>query len=332
VLRAVETSGVGVLTLVERELPPVTGSEVRLEVIYCGVCGSDLQMSNDPTYPQGRVLGHEFTGVVSEVGPNVSKWSLGDRVAVLPNISCGGECFHCQEGNENFCTEGGHLGWVAGVQGQGGLADSVVVPETCLFRVPDGVSDKGAAITEPTAVALHAVKRVISEVNEPIVVFGAGPVGLLAASILRHRGFTDISVIETNPARRAVAEKIGFTTTANEVAPENRPPTVIDATGAAAAIEAAIQIIRNRGNLILVGLPNNKVEIDLSYAILHGIDFLAAAGYTRQDFSDALAILDAGAIPVDDIVTDVVKLDSAQSTFQQLLSAETNQIKVLLEP
>lgn len=327
-MRVVETSGVGVLSVVDREPPAVNESEVRIEIRFCGICGSDLQMSNDPEYPDGRVLGHEFTGVINEIGSGVTNWSVGDRVAVLPNVSCGGDCLHCLAGYENFCIEGGHLGWVAGVQGQGGLADSVIVPETCLFAVPEAVSDKAAAITEPTAVALHAVKRVTSHKTEPIVVFGAGPVGLLAASVLRARGYERVAVLERNPKRRAVAEKLGFSTSA----PAEHPPTVIDATGAPAAIESAIQLVRNRGDIILVGLPNKKVEIDLSYSILHGIDFLGAAGYNRSDFADALDALASGAIPVDEIVTDIVSLDQAQEIFQDLLSPETSQIKVLLRP
>lgn len=331
-MRAVETSGIGVLNVVDRETPPVEEAEVRIDITYCGVCGSDLQMSNDPEYPNERVLGHEFTGTISEIGSTVTNWSIGDRVAVLPNVSCGGGCRHCREGQENFCVEGGHLGWVAGVQGQGGLADSVVVPESCLFRVPDSVSDKAAAITEPTAVALHAVNRVTSAIDEPIVVFGAGPVGLLVASILRYRGYRDVAVLERNSARRSVAEKIGFKTSTPEAAPIEKPPTVIDATGAPAAIEAAIQTVRNRGTIILVGLPSSRVEVDFSHAILHGIDFLGAAGYNRSDFAGALDILSSDAIPLDDMVTDVVSLEEAQATFKELLSPGTAQIKVLLHP
>jgi (R,R)-butanediol dehydrogenase / meso-butanediol dehydrogenase / diacetyl reductase len=357
VIRAAEIAEDRSIQVVERPRPQMGPHEVRVDITYCGICGSDLHMREDPNFPSGSVLGHEFAGRISEVGAEVTDWEVGDRVAVLIYQSCG-TCRYCTEGHENFCVDGGHGGWVIGVQGQGGLAESVIASESALFAVPDEVSDQAAALTEPVAVALRAANQVTAEPSDPVVVLGAGPVGLLIASILKHRGYRDLVVVERNPVRRATAESIGLRSaeaaaggksaagapmhealSASVQLPEeltgklsDRPAVVVDATGSSTAIQWATTIVRNRGRVVLVGLPVRGIEVDFAHVILHEIELVGTSSYNRSDFAGALELLAAGAIPAEAIVTDIAPLGDADSKFRELVEATTSQIKILLHP
>lgn len=336
-MRVVEIANDRSLVVTNRPVPPLGPGEVRVDVAYCGICGSDLQMCADPDFPAGRVLGHEFAGRISEIGDGVDGWAVGDRVAVLIYRFCG-TCRYCAGGDEHFCVSGGHLGWVLGVQGQGGYAESVVAPASSLFAVPDGVTDMQAALTEPVAVALRAANFVECPPNEPVAVFGAGPVGLLIALILRYKGFTDVTVLERNPARRAAAERVGFRTAVVETDDDQarlastEPAVVVDATGAASAIKTAIQVVRDRGRIVLVGLPAADVPVDVNRVILHEINLVGSAGYNRADFAAALDLLATGAIPTDALITNVADLSVADEKFKELLNPFTRQVKILLQP
>lgn len=334
-MRVIEIAPDRSLVPVDRPAPRLAPGEVRIEVAYCGICGSDLHMRTDPGIPAGTVLGHEFAGRISEIGDGVQGWSVGDRVAVLPHVSCG-ECRYCRAGQENFCVSGGHLGWVIGVQGQGGLAESVVAPASCLFAVPEGVTDAQAALAEPVAVAARAAGQVTCAPDEPVTVVGAGPIGLLISLILRHKGFADVTIMERSSGRRAIAESLGLRATApadDAASPAGeRPAVVVDASGSPAAIAMGVRLLRNRGKIVLVGLPGDEVPMDVAYLVLHEITVAGAAGYNRADFAHALELLAKGAIPTDRIITEIADLSAAGVKFQELADPGTRQIKVLLHP
>jgi threonine dehydrogenase-like Zn-dependent dehydrogenase len=177
---------------------------VLLDVRYCGICGSDLHMLGMPAemIPAGHVLGHEFTGVVADLGPGVDGWDAGERVTVLPMVSCG-ECYACRTGHLNLCEKGINHG--PGIGRQGAYAESVVVPAGMLRRLPAAVSDADGALVEPLAVAIRAIRLSGATPQEPVCVLGAGPIGVLTVAGLRARGFGQVAVVEPTAGRRAAA-------------------------------------------------------------------------------------------------------------------------------
>ena len=147
---------------------PVPGpGEVLVDVRYCGICGSDLHLPDLPAefFPAGHVLGHEFTGVIAELGPAAGAWPVGERVAVFPMVACGA-CAPCRGGHPNLCDHGIDAG--PGIGRQGGYAESVAVPAGMLRRLPDSVSDADGALIEPLAVAIRAIGRTEVTPSEPV--------------------------------------------------------------------------------------------------------------------------------------------------------------------
>ncbi|WZH54485.1 MAG: alcohol dehydrogenase catalytic domain-containing protein [Nocardioides alkalitolerans] len=322
-----------VLAQAERAAPVLGPDEVAVDVVFCGVCGSDLHMLGDRGFPAGSVLGHELSGVVAAVGAGVAEPRIGDRVVVLPYESCG-SCRYCTEGRENLCVTGGHLGSVIGVQRPGGLASTVVVAAGSVVPLPPRASLEHGALAEPVAVACRAADRVLSGPDDPVVVVGTGPIGILVALVLAAGGRTAVRALEVNPARRARAAALGIdvvdpaegTTAAlrgQDVA------TFVDCTGAPEAVASQVAAVRRGGRVVLVGL-GASVEIDAEQTILREIEVVGSAGYARRDFHRAVELLASGALPADALITRVAPIADADNVFADLRDPATTHIKVLL--
>lgn len=332
-MREVTVGVGGALRLEERPVPEPGPDQVRVAVGYCGVCGTDFHLRE--TLPDGSVLGHEFSGTVAAVGERVDGWAVGDRVAVLIYGNCG-SCRYCRAGSENHCVAGGQRGDVHGVQLPGGFSQEVVVDPSRLFRLPGTVTLEQGALVEPLAVGVHAAAAVDADLDEPVVVLGAGPVGLFTAVSLRARGYQDVVVVERNPVRAELPARLGFATLRpDELGPaaETSPPgCVVECAAAPAAASAALHLLRPQGSLVMVGLPPGDVAFDVETLVLREIRVLGTSGYSRADFARALDLLAGGTVPTDEMVTAVVDLADAEDVFAQLADPGTAHVKVLLKP
>lgn len=333
-MKAVEITDERNLVLASRVTPHAVGTDVEVDVAFCGVCGSDLHMLHDPDFPAKSVLGHEFAGTVAAVGDGVTSVVPGDAVTVIPYEQCG-ECRYCVSGRENLCVTGGHHGSVLGVDRPGGLSGTVVVDERALVTLPEGVSLEAGALAEPVAVALRAVERLGDPVDGPVIVIGAGPIGVLVSLIARAKGHGDIELLERNPARREKAAAFGLRVTAvDDTDPEAQLATFdaaafVDCSGAAPAISGAIDAVRRGGRVVLVGL-GSPVKVDAAAAILDEVEVIGSAGYSRSDFAGAVDLLAEGTIPSDALITRIAPVADAQSVFAELADPATSHVKVLL--
>jgi (R,R)-butanediol dehydrogenase / meso-butanediol dehydrogenase / diacetyl reductase len=323
--------------VVDIERPAPALGEVLIDVACCGVCGSDLHMLSAGLVPAGHVLGHEFTGVVAAPGPGVTGWTAGDRVAVLPLVACG-RCYACRAGRPNLCEEQG-IDEGPGIGRPGGYAESVAVPAAMLRHLPDNVSDAHGALAEPLAVALHAIRLSAAEPGEPVCVLGAGPIGVLTVAGLVAGGYGRIAVVEPGPGRRAAVERQGVPALAPEDALARvpqllgaRPTTVIDSTGHPSAAPLALNLLAPAGRLTVVGLPDDPAALDLSMVAFKELTIRGSLVYDEQDFALALALLAAGSIPCDKIITAVAPLADAPAVIAGLRSPAGAQVKVLLAP
>ncbi|NLT07401.1 MAG: alcohol dehydrogenase catalytic domain-containing protein [Solirubrobacterales bacterium] len=335
-MRAVEIAAPGRLAPVERPLPEPTGTEVRVDVGYCGICGTDLHMRD--SLPQGAVLGHELAGTVAAVGPDVDGWSVGDRAAVLIYRNCG-ECRYCRAGEENHCLVSGQHSKVIGVDLQGGYAEAVVADQALLYPLPDDLPLEHAALAEPVSIGVRAARTVDVPFDDPVLVIGAGPIGLLAAYALRARGYQRLWIVERNPGRAAAAERLGFhTLPSDDLAGElqrrgiEAPGAIVECAAAPAAAKAAVGLLRRQGRLVLVGLPDGDVSFDAQTLVINEIQVRGAAGTSHQDFRTAIDLLASGAVPAADLITAVADLDDADTMFGELLDPATEHVKVLLRP
>jgi (R,R)-butanediol dehydrogenase / meso-butanediol dehydrogenase / diacetyl reductase len=319
--------------------PAPAAGEVLLDVSYCGVCGSDLHMLRAPDgCPPGHVLGHEFTGVIAELGPQAGGWAIGDRVVVDPLISCG-KCDPCRTGHPNLCEQEG-IDHGPGLGRQGAYAESVAVPAGMLRRLPGTVSDADGALIEPLAVAIRAIRISGATPDEPVCVLGAGPIGVLTVATLRARGFSRIAVVEPIPGRRAAVQRLGVAAVAPDEAMtsvpsllDDEPPAVaIDTTGDPTGSPLAIELLRPAGRLTIVGLPDDPAPIDLSTIAVKELVVRGSLCSDDGDFTEAIDYIAAGRIPCDQIVTTTASLDDADTFLKDLMSGATEQVKVLLRP
>lgn len=269
-------------------VPPVGPGQVRLAPKFCGICGSDLHEYLDgpiltPTpdrpHPISKeamplTMGHEFAGVVEEVGPGITSISPGDRVCVLP-LMYDGSCKPCTRGVVNCCDNRG----VVGVSGWGGgLAESVVLPESCIKKLPDNISLEVGALVEPLAVGWHAVDFSPFAPGDTALVLGAGPIGLAVMQALVGKGCQRIIVSEVSRKRSEFALEFGAHYAVNPVK-ENLAARVAeitgghmadigyDAAGVAVAVGQAFDSLKVRATLVNIAvwgrdlpIPMNKIS------------------------------------------------------------------------
>jgi L-iditol 2-dehydrogenase len=312
--------GPGGLQLQDVERPVPRHGEVVLKVLGTGICGTDLHiLEGTHPVPVPLVLGHEFVGEVVESGAGVEGWSIGDRVVCEPHFGACRACNLCRRGLSQHCKFKG----APGIAVNGALAAYVAVPAWLLHRVPAGMSDLAAAATEPTAVAVSAVERVGIEPGERVVVFGPGPVGLLAAMVARASGATSVTVVgrPSSSTRLELASALGLITwevhgqedavnALVEAHGGSGADVVIDATGSPSAISAGLRTLRRRGRFCAVGLSGTgSIDFPWDEAMFQAIDlhFSMSSSYTSWD--RALALIASGQVAAERLVAPFALAD-----------------------
>lgn len=276
-------------------------ADVVLEVLRAAICGTDsAEWDHGPILCRpGVVLGHEFVGRVVDRGEHVTELGVGDRVVSGAGISCGA-CRWCLSGRTNLCAEYRTLG----LQVDGGLADYVTSPAAICRPVPDGCDDDAAAITQPLAVALHALSRVGQAPDESVAVIGTGGIGsFIVAGAARRAAEGRVVAIDVDDARLVTATALGAGETANATGRDLAEllrelsngvgfDVVIEASGTAHAPAAAIAGTRRGGRCLLVGLHDAPRPIELTPMILREVDvFTTVAHVCDSDIPAALELL-----------------------------------------
>lgn len=284
--------------------PTCGASEVVVRVRACGICGTDHHILKGEFVQKFPVIpGHEFSGEVVEVGKDVQYFRVGDRVTVDPGIYCG-ECYFCQQELGNHC-----LNWNGfGTTRNGGFAEYAVIPASNCYHIPDNLSFQEAAFTEPLACVVHGLNRIRINPGDDILLFGAGPIGLLLLQALRHGGASKVVVVDKQESRLAMAQAMGAY--AIVVAGPNQHAEltayaphgysiVTDATGITAVVQQAFQYIRPHGRYFQFGVtpPDETVQIK-PYDIFRYDWNIVGSFATRYNFHPAIAWLESGAVHV----------------------------------
>ncbi|MDQ0456870.1 2,3-butanediol dehydrogenase [Rhizobium paknamense] len=330
---------------IERRVrPALEPGQVRLRVTCCGICGSDMhEYLNGPhAIPVGTphpisgvaapvVLGHEFTGEVLETKGDCGAVKIGQRVAVEPEYRCG-TCPACLRGDYNLCEKMGF----AGLMGHGGMAEEAVLPHYMLHTLPDAVTDRQAAVLEPAAVALHALRRSGLMAGQSVAVVGAGPIGLLLVQFAAVAGARRIVVSDVSEARLARARALGATETVNSMS--GHLPTqaqgvdmAYEAVGVQAALEDAIHSVRKGGKVILVGLFGAPARIDAFDLVNREVEIIPSCGY-RHVYPDLIGMIAGGVIDPSLIVTRQVSLADVVTDGFERLAVPNDDVKVLAVP
>ncbi|MCJ0980312.1 2,3-butanediol dehydrogenase [Rhodococcus sp. ARC_M12] len=321
--------------------------QVKVKVGFNGICGTDLHEYYAgpifiPTSPHpltGQemplVLGHEFSGTVTELGKGVTGIAVGDRVAIEPLYRCG-HCGPCRAGNYNICAQIGFHGLMS----DGGMAEYTVVPTDMIHALPDNVSLELGALVEPMSVAYHAATLGDPKPEDTAMVFGAGPIGIGLWFALRGKGLDNVYVVEPSPTRRASIEALGAKTldpTALDIPAYIADLTdgkgadaIYDAAGVQPAVEAALGCIGARKPLVSVAIYEKPLTTPLQKLVMNESRIQGSLCYTAADYEAVIDLMSQGHYDTTGWV-DKIALDGVIDDGFEALHAGTK-MKVLVDP
>lgn len=310
----------------ETEKPKIGQGENLIKVKACGVCGSDIpRVFYGKAYHYPLVVGHEFSGVIED---SYDKSKIGKKVCVFPIKPCF-NCGNCSEQNYANCKSYDYYG----SRCDGGMQDYVVCKDFNIIELPPEMSYCAAAMTEPCAVCLHAVKKANLNEHSVLRVYGAGTIGLLCCMWARAKGVQQVSVFDIDGEKLAFAEKLGFK--ANDY---QNPDVVIDASGAMSAVSGAIKEIKPFGTLVLLGNASGDMCFTQeTYGLILRKQITVKGSWnsdfkdTENDWKDAVKAISAGVINPELLITHVFQLKDACKAFDMIKSKREIFNKVMVE-
>jgi 2-desacetyl-2-hydroxyethyl bacteriochlorophyllide A dehydrogenase len=315
--------------------PRLAADEALVRVSIAGLCGTDYRIwTGDRPVAYPRIMGHEFAGVVEEVGRDVHRLRAGDRVVVEPNYSCG-RCALCHEGNRNLCLDRVTIG----IDVDGCFAELTRVPSRCCWPVPPKVLDETIVITEPLAVVVRAVNRAGPKPGESAAVVGVGSLGLLALQVLRARGLR-VMVVSRTSRRFALAHELGaeragivaegpLEAAARDFSGREGVDLVIETAGTPEAVAHAITMVRPGGRVVLTGLPHAPSSVSFFSVVRREVSIVGSMIY-QDEFGDAVRLLESGAVKTDLLVTRRFPLAAIAEAFAA--HHEATAIKIAIVP
>jgi 2-desacetyl-2-hydroxyethyl bacteriochlorophyllide A dehydrogenase len=277
--------------------PAPRAAEIVVKVECCGICGTDLHIlaGEFPPTPYPIIPGHEFAGTVAARGPDVRPdLPVGARVAVDPSLYCG-YCRRCRAGRDNLCEN-----WAAiGDTVSGAFAEFVAVPAVNAYRLPDHLDAQYGAMAEPLACAIHGLRRLGPVLGDPMVVIGAGTMGLLLLQVLLQAGAGPVAVVDRVPERLEVARKLGAAQAVTDAAALDgaRFEIAVDATGAPEAIETAIGLLDRGGRMLVFGVSPAEAQVRASPFRVYNDELVITGSMAiLRSFGPAVDLLAGGAV------------------------------------
>jgi threonine dehydrogenase-like Zn-dependent dehydrogenase len=319
----------------ESSKPSVRPGWVLIEVEDSGICGSEIGafLGHNELRRPPLVMGHEFSGKVVEVGPDVPQEWDGQMVAVNPILSCG-QCRLCRAGQRNLC----HSRKIIGVDYPGSYAEYVAAPVTSLYRIKDPLM---GSLVEPLACGVRAAKLSGAEVGDTAIVIGAGTIGLMALRVLKAKGVGRAIAVDTNPTRLNWAAKWGASWTLNPKADDvlaivkketdgEGVDLVVDAVGSSDTRAQAVSAIRRGGRAVFIGLHEASSSIPGNDVVRSEKQVVGSFSYSDEDFRRAVSLADAGFLEVTSGWLDVRKLDAGHESFMEQTTATAPYSKIIL--
>ena len=322
------------------EVRKPAADEVLIKVKACGVCGTDLHIYEgaegaakcDPP----RILGHEFSGIVYEVGSDVKKFKPGDRVSVDPNDMCG-HCYFGRNGKAHFCENMIGIGTTV----DGGFAEFCTVREKQVYHIGEGLSFEEGAMAEPIACCLHGMDLTEVKPGDTVLLIGGGTIGLIMLQLVKLSGASAIVLVEPVSAKRELAHKLGaditvdpFSNDLGEILYENRInhiDKVIECVGLRSTVMDAVRYVGRGGTVMLFGLTPPDCEIPLKPFDVFKKEFTIKASFINPYTQErAVSLLKSGRINVKDLITDKVKLSDIKRVFED--NSYRKRGKIIIEP
>jgi len=331
------------LSLLEIEKPQAKNADdIQFKVEYCAICVGETKVYDwsewaaaDPTLKLPTVLGHEVSGVVTEVGSDVKGFKPGDRITVDVFIHCG-RCYQCRSGHTNLCVEREIYG-----KRRGAFAEYAVLPERVICRLPDKLSMEEGALLENLGVAVHAVELEQHDPGDLAVVIGAGPIGIMAAQTLVAYG-VNVVVTDMVESRLKIAEAISGGTVINIKHEDYRKKIedmtdgkgadfVLEAAATQSALDQAFDIVRDGGTVITIGTFDAPISFNPFFKMTRReIRLVSSIGRTWETWRRMTQLINSGKINLKPLVTHILPMEKYQEGFELVKSYDV--MKVLLKP
>lgn len=321
--------------------PSVEANDVLIKVEVAGICGSDLHLfkGTHAFRKPPAVLGHEMAGTVVEVGKNVKKFKVGDRVTVEPQVGCG-QCRYCGQGLANLCLNKKVPGTPAWV---GTFVEYFVAPEQTVYSIPESLSFAEGLMAEPLAVAVHAVRRAELEPNDKVAILGSGTIGLLVLLAAKAKGVQTVYCTDVVDFNLEMAKKLGANATVHAIDedPIEKIRTwtddvgvdkVIIAAGPGTIIDQASAITRRRGRITLVAMITKPIPVYTYSFVFNEQILVGSQTYQSQDFAEAVRLLSTGEVDVSSLITQELSLAETEKGLKMLANKNGNIVKIVVRP
>lgn len=324
--------------LVDVPQPSPGPGDVLIAVTRVGIGGSDLHAyhGSHPFLQLPLVPGHEFSGRIAALGEGVTRFTIGDSVTVEPAMVCG-KCYNCLHGRYNICADLK----VVGCQIPGAMAEYIVLPATKVLHLPDGVNLDQAALAEPLAVAVHAVRGADLRMGGPVLILGAGTVGLMMLQAAKALGAGKVMITDVIPQRLALAKELGADVTLNATEIDlytavestfgpQHTDVIFECVGAEATVRDALRVARKGTCIVLSSIFDTDISLPLGLIQDWELQLVGASMYAHGDFPTALELLRDGKVQAEPLISHRFPLEKAAEAF---VIADSRRIarKVLLE-
>lgn len=344
-MKAAVLTGVQTVEIKQIPIPDLKAGEMEIKISACGVCGSDIHLwkagkgwskEDIPNF----TMGHEFCGVVTN--PGDSKFKVGDRVTFWANLYCG-ECDMCRQGLEHLCRAVNGTNYI-GFVCNGAYAEYFVGKASNAYLLPDSVSDLAASLIDPLMVAYHAVRKAKINLGDKVLVIGNGIIGNMIGELAKKSGASYVALSKLNDFKLAPTKRAGyfdeyFTSTDENLIDKMRETTkggfdiAFEVVGAESALDTCINAVKPGGSVVMIGNSiTPTIPVNINRAVLQEVKLLGSVSYTREEFVGTIDLIANKIIDPEIYVTDVVKLDDLQKTFERLISPSDSILKAVVKP
>lgn len=346
-MKALVFKGIKDLRIMEVPEPKITEDEILVKVDSCSICGTDVRTfkSGHTRIKDNRILGHEFSGVIAEVGRNVSGYNVGDRVMVVPGIPCG-KCFYCQNGLQNLCDDRKIIGF----DFDGAFAQYVRIPEAAIKfgnvkHIPENLSLKEACLIEPFTAVYNGQNLLDISIGTSVAIIGGGPIGIMHSIQARYRGASKIVIFDISEERCRIAERfnsVDYVINSSKTDPIEEAKKITHGKGfdvvivscsAGMAQQQALIMARKAGKVsFFAGLPHDNSVTQLDTNLIHykQLGVFGANGSGPKDYDFTIDFLSSPLINISELISMELSLDESLEGFEIVQKA--NALKVVIHP
>ena len=326
------------LRLDDVSIPEPGPDDILIRVLTTGICGTDVHIFNwddwaRATIPAPMTVGHEFSGEIVALGPNVSGFEVGELVGAEGHVVCN-RCRNCLAGRRHLCHDARGIG----VNLPGAFADYVLIPKSNVWRHQEGLDPEIAAIFDPFGNAVHTALE-FEVLGEDVLITGAGPIGLMACAVVAHAGARNVVVTDVNPFRLDLAKRMGATRTVDirseelhdvqiEMGMTEGFDVALEMSGSPSALEDILQNTIHGANVAILGIPTDPFPIDWSIVIFNMLNLKGIYGREMFETWYKMNVLIQSGVDISPVITHRFEVDDFEAAFEATASQDSGKVLI----